>query len=547
MRAEQAAGAPKAAAAATPNIEIELKLRLNPAHARRLQRNGFFRSLRSRRGSSRHLVSDYYDTDQLALMRREMALRVRHVGSRHIQTLKAAAQGLPGVQTHLEDEAPLLFTAIPDPALIKDVRLREEIRQLAETDKLDCVFTTDFRRITWPACYEGADIEIALDQGEISSNGKAMPLCELELELKGGDPTALQRLALRLTDAIPMQLEHRTKAERGYELYSGNGAKPLKARPVELRRSMTVWQSFVAIATNALSQFRHNADVVLSSNDPEGVHQARVGIRRLRAAFSLYKKALPFWEVAGFREDLGWLQRELGEARDLDVFLLETLRPLQRHSPDDKALADLVSKARDAQAGAWARARRALTDPRTTRVMLTLDLWLQAPAPVSESAGSIPLDQPVLGFAAGRLKRMEKAVRRGVDDPLALPEEELHALRIRIKKLRYAAEFFRSLFSEKKVKVFATAFADLQDHLGALNDALVAKGLLEHLGAPREEGGASRTSQTMAALAGAMVRGWFAARIEHDRSELRETWEHMLEAPRYWEKAARRLSRKRAR
>jgi CHAD domain-containing protein len=106
---------------------------------------------------------------------------------------------------------------------------------------------------------------------------------------------------------------------------------------------------------------------------------------------------------------------------------------------------------------------------------------------------------------------------------------ELHELRIRSKKLRYAAEFFRGAFPKKPATTYLAALADVQEHLGALNDAVVAKSLLAALG--RDSGG---LPPELLARADGIVTGWIAARVRDDLEHLPKVWQRFAEQRPFW-------------
>ena len=228
--------------------EIELKLSLQPDAMARLGRNPLLRSLVRRRPVTQRLTSVYFDTPDLKLAAQGMALRVRHVGDKRVQTLKAPVDATTGLQVHREIEAEIAGD-VPDLTRVDDERLRELLRVNGVALQLQAVFVTEFDRRIWPLQMFDSEIELALDSGEIRSGERRMALSEAELELKSGKPERLYELALGLHASIPFTLETRTKAARGYALYSDTRAEPQRANgrpfgeaevPAFLRRTVPV-------------------------------------------------------------------------------------------------------------------------------------------------------------------------------------------------------------------------------------------------------------------------------------------------------------------
>ena len=152
----------------------------------------------------------------------------------------------------------------------------------------------------------GTQIEAAVDEGEIRAVDKdrAEPVSEVELELKGGEAAALYDLAAQLLEIAPLRIQTRSKSERGYRLVEcGDAAPPaVHAEPVILDPDMTVESALKKIGRSCLAQLLRNEPAVLSAQ-PEGVHQMRVAVRRLRSAISSLKKILPEEDVQWVTED----------------------------------------------------------------------------------------------------------------------------------------------------------------------------------------------------------------------------------------------------
>ena len=195
------------------------------------------------------------------------------------------------------------------------------------TGDLRPVFVTEVSRTTFaiePA--PGTAVEAAIDQGAIRTVDKdgVEPISEVELELKEGESSALYDLAAQLLKIAPLRLEARSKSERGYHLVEHGNAPPsaVHAEPVELDGNMTVMDALRSIGRNCLAQLLRNEPAVLSGQ-PEGVHQMRVAVRRLRSAISSFRELLPQQELDRTVEELRWLGGMLGPVRNLDVYANE--------------------------------------------------------------------------------------------------------------------------------------------------------------------------------------------------------------------------------
>src|SRR5262249_6619790 len=144
---------------------------------------------------------------------------------------------------------------------------------------------------------------------------------------------------------VPVSLETRTKAARGYGLFTAKRAEPQRATPVRLEPTMSAKDAFAEIARNCLSHLRANEACARLGEDPEGVHQLRVATRRLRALVGAYRHHIDDQVHSFLADELRWLQLQLGPARDWDVFIDQGLRPLRQRLPNEMALEALRREA----------------------------------------------------------------------------------------------------------------------------------------------------------------------------------------------------------
>ena len=520
--------------------EYELKLALSPKDLERLRRSPLVRSLAYRRAARKSLVNTYFDTPDRALQRHGMALRVRRIGERRVQTLKAPARvngvnGGNGMQHRREFETDILDDT-PDLTLIEDEALQALFAAEGIAERLVPMFTTEFDRRSIPLRLYDSEVELSLDQGQIVSGEQSVPISEAELELLSGRPVRIFELALALHEKVPFRIERRTKSDRGYGLAEAEAKipAPVRARPERLAPDMSAAEAFAAVVANCLEQIRANEAVVLASRDPEGIHQFRVGVRRLRAAIDVFRSLLTPDARAYLREDLRWLQQQFGQARDWDVFIDETLEVLAVRLPEEAALPLLRRDAEAFQDAGYRTARAALEDERYTRLLLRLDLWQDDKGWLERPPAGTPdpAHRPVGELAGQALGRLDRKLRKLAGKHRRLSEPQLHEVRILGKKMRYCVEFFRGLYRKSAVKDNLAALQAIQDSLGSLNDAVVGDALLKDFldGQRRRGGGDPVTAQ----VAAGVVRGWQAARIETDLKRFGASWDAYRASKRYW-------------
>lgn len=514
--------------------EIELKLRVPPERVARLKRSPLLRALTQARPVARHLYSVYFDTDDRALLHHGAALRVRSIGRRRVQTLKLPTGASNGLQVFREIEHEVGGEA-PDLALLDEETLRAIFPADGAASQLAPVFETEVLRTVRPVQLFDSAIEVALDVGRLRAAGREEAICEAELELKEGRPARLFELALALHDDMPLALETRTKAERGYDLIAGRRPGFVKAARTQLQPDLTAGAAFVELAHNCLDQIRGNHRSVLDGHEPEAVHQMRIGVRRLLALIAAHRDYLTEPAKAFMREELRWLQQSLGPARDWHVFAEETLRHAVEALPGEPGLARLIEAARQCEVQALEESRTALASPRFTTLLLRFELLLHnGDWAVADEDGGTALDQPVGEFAAGLLAEHHDKLRKFGGKDADLDEPDLHKLRIRGKKMRYLGEFFRTLFSKKAAKDFLVHLAELQEILGTVQDVVVGRERLAALEARFGDGDAALNGEL--ARAGGIVTGWLEARKAANLQHLRRTWRSFRGTRPFWDR-----------
>jgi triphosphatase len=460
--------------------EVELKLELDPADAPRIKSIRLLAAESLGRPEEQHLVSTYFDTPDLALSKAGVFLRVREKDGRYLQTVKAM-QSKAELIDRLEWEREIASPA-PDLKVVDGTPLHSLLTR-ARRDRIRPLFETRMRRTLRRVAHGGSEIEVAIDEGEIVAvtGRRAVAVSEVELELKSGDAAELFSLARALSETVPLRLAVKTKAERGFELLSKADVSVEKAGDVEIKPEMTAAQAFRAIARSCLRQIIVNEPAMFAGH-AEALHQMRVGLRRLRAAISIFADVVTDGGEEKVKGELKWITQELGPARDLDVFAADVLKPLQKAKPKDAGVNAAVRDFEKRREDAYARAIDSLRSERHRRSLLDLAEWIEVgPWGSSETAQG-----PIVERAKTELERLRKGIRKRGGELRHLSAQRRHKLRIRAKRLRYATEFFAATFpGERNVKrrdELLSALKDLQDALGGLNDLETRHGLMNGTG-----------------------------------------------------------------
>ena len=201
-------------------LEIELKLSIAPEDVKLLLIHPLLQLASTQAISVEQLISRYFDTSDLALWQQGLSMRVREAGGRTIQTLKTTGEQIGDLQHRHEWDQPVTQNS-PNIQEFTDPSLIAKLQTILGNKHLLELFHTDFQRSSWNLKTEnGTQIELVLDQGLVKTANKQAVLHEIELELKHGDSQELYKIAEFLKQSIPLRVETRSKAERGYLLYN---------------------------------------------------------------------------------------------------------------------------------------------------------------------------------------------------------------------------------------------------------------------------------------------------------------------------------------
>jgi len=509
--------------------EIELKLVAAPGDLPAITRALEAMGKRSSTTASL-LTSTYYDSPDLKLQQHHLTLRVREQGAQHVQTVKAS--DITGVDLISRGEWEEVIAG--DQPDLDTPQTGRRLKEKVDKGELRPLFTTIVRRtVIELEPQPSTRIEAAIDEGEIrGTEGNAVePLSEIELELKSGEPAAVYDVALRLLDVAPVRIETRSKAERGYALVTPDGGRPpaVHVKPVTLDARVTVEGMLQRIGRSCLAHLLRNEPAALA-DQPEGIHQMRVAVRRLRSVLSALKPMLPAEHYRWTSDELRRLAKALGPAPNWDVFTTNLLTPVKRALPLERDLKQLAETAEQRRRGAYDDAKQAILSQQHTSGILKLGRWFEArgwrdqltsehAALLLESIGDV-----APGLVERRWRQSRKRSKRF--DELTPPQR--HKLRIAVKKLRYTIEFLHSLYDKGKVKAFMKRLVPLQDDLGQINDVRTAHELVAEISRHANENRDAITG------AGGVVLGWHHRGLFDQEPRLRKHVRRLRRAKRFW-------------
>jgi triphosphatase len=460
------------------------------------------------------LAAMYLDTDDRRLADAGLAWRVRREGRRWVQTLKS---GGPNALERFEHEV-VRPDASHDAVHHAGTPVGDHLIAVLHRARRDGVelgvrYRTEVRRTTRQVRTRGAVVEIAFDEGRLLAGDASERIHELEFELVSGSVAGMLALAERWRKRYGLVYDPRSKAERGDRLADGHPHPKLrKAAPVAYAMTANAVDAFGSVLDECLAHITRNVIGLIEGDQAlriEHVHQLRVGIRRLRSALRSFRGWTPP-PPADLVDGLRSLFNTLGETRDSDVLGSGVVAELTRVGappltwPATVAAPDPVEalKADAAQANllAWIAWRSGLVKAaRAAEVAVAQKPLAEATSltaghvivdiapsdgvlpstrdvPAASGWARAPEDHPPLRrLAQRRLRQWHRRIVADWNMFDELDDAALHALRKRIKRQRYAVEFFSPVLRRRQVRRYQEVLAAVQERMGQLNDLYVAR------------------------------------------------------------------------
>jgi CHAD domain-containing protein len=395
-------------------------------------------------------------------------------------------------------------------------------------------------------------VAVTLLTGVLRAVAGERRVCRVYLD---GEPGAVAPMARATAGTVRLGVPALTLAGEAYAM-----ARPVRdARlvPPELSPDLSVGDAFARILGHLADAILRDAPRAAAGEAPEPVHNMRVALRRLRSAITLFRRAVGCAELDEVIRALKSLAKNLGPARDWDVFTSGIGARVSTMFADDKAVARLAARARRRRESAYAALRHYLEGAEFRQLGLTLAIvaasrpWEPALPPSDDAtaadgapsdaatedgvatvgdtappAASAPVvvERPARALAAFAVRALRKRHARLLAPGAeigSLPTADLHAIRLDAKRMRYAAEFFAPLFPGRHTRRFLRRLAALQERLGHLNDGAVAAALLAEIGQNRT-------------YAGGAVLGAVAAGADGTRTKIERSWHKFRRLDGFW-------------
>ena len=471
----------------------------------------------------RALETTYWDTPALDLRRCGITLRMRKTDDGWLQSLKTRTDE-PFLRHEIEGAA---TTERPDVAAAARAAQSVGVLWPAVAQELVPLFTSRISRVTWDVEFpDGTRAELAADTGTLTATASPeakLDVSEIELELKHGELKPLYELAFRLVHELPRaRLLFASKADRGYALASGETPRLRRAQSWSIDPGWSSADLLARAAAECLTQVHSNIEGVRSADDPQYLHQMRIGVRRTRTLFQVTRAAHLGEVPPKLREEVKWIWDLLGVSRDWDVFAQTTWqRVASGAKAEQDAIAPFTRAVHAQRVARHAALRRAIDGKRFQKTLLALGWFFAHISAPGARGGVTKLSRRVL-------KRPDRRVRRAAAHLGRSTDAERHRLRIEAKKLRYLAEFFASLHDKRAARHYLQSLATLQDALGDLNDVAVTQVIAKDAMA--------RLTPSQRRIVQALIDGYVASSSAFLQERLDSAWKAFQRADPFWRK-----------
>ena len=499
--------------------------------------------LKVKRKGERRQVDIYLDTKDWRMWRAGYGLRVRYSAGHIEATMKSIAAAVDGLRQRVEiNETIALATAdaeystMAHGALVLDAPgdVGARVRRITGKHPLRVLFETHTHRTAYTLTLKNRTVgEVDLDDttfpGGNADHAVALQRIEIELAGESQDVAELGEFVKQIVKECDLRDAKLSKFEAGL---MSRALKPRRIKGADFGK--TAIDAHATMADLAWSVLRRNYAAMLA-HEPgarlgevaEEIHLMRVAIRRLRAALSLFRDVLPH-RLGLLRAELGWIAGELGAVRDLDV-MVEQVTAWGAPADAGAAARDCFTVATvltATRADEQGRLLAMLDSERYEKLLADFAHLLRKP-PAGPGCADAPAREAMPELLA---KLYRKTLKLGSKLQPDSPAPDYHQCRIRVKRLRYGLEFMKPL-SPKPMKALLVGIAELQDKLGAFQDAQTA---LHRLRAISNAGQKSLPHATLEAIATVIQRyeSHAASCLSHFPKTYRrfkgKKWKHML-------------------
>ncbi len=416
--------------------------------------------------SCRELGNTYFDTTENWLRQHDIGLRIRRYDDVFVQTVKTAGRVVAGLHQRPEYNAEH-SNNIPDLFLHpSDIwPIGKEVGVLQQ--EINPIFSTDFNREQWLiSMSDGSQVEVAFDQGWVSSGDRKEEICEVELELISGQTDALFNLARVLCGDGGMRLGNLSKAARGYRLaydYPGDKTKPLTLVPTE--KSHNAEYCFIQSLEHALAHWHHHEQIFVERDEFTALHEIAHAIGFIRQTLSVFGGIVPSRASAFLWQELMWLEEELSWLKECDY--LDELTDDKGHAMRKLDARKWLVEQLNAQLKVLPNRENTLqlfSSSRYTRLLLDLSRWILTRGwrPFLDDKSRAKMAQDIRVFSVKQLDKTWAELVEAFPLERPLSRQDYIDQQHRLSRNLYTGICFASLYNEEERSAFRLPWEDLK-------------------------------------------------------------------------------------
>lgn len=443
-------------------IELEMKLAAKPDQINDIKQ-WFSEQLGKTIDWQRsELVNTYYDTESHKLRELKIGLRVRRDGEKYIQSVKSEGRVVGGLYQRNESETETPNANL-DLELVEDPYLQILLEEAQEEDgNFRALFRTDFERQFCLLEYQEAQIEIAIDVGEISHKGEQTPICEIELELKAGDATHIFELSNQLIERFALVLSAESKAERGYRLSDEHQVYLRRLDVVPLTAKSPAEGSFETIAHYGLAHWQHYIKLIKRQPKIEYFLQLNRALMYMQHLYSVFAPLIPRHSLSEVRSDWREITQNFSKVQPI-ALQINWLENAKLYGFEFDSLAEQEQGLRDKFIQESNDFVEYLSSPSYNLKLLHFSRWLYAKEwrdDIKESAKN-RLQKEVFPFAIKQLQHQMLDMTRHLKLKEELQDGDYLSYLPKLYRTLDIGLFFGSLFDSKKRVKFRQNWVDL--------------------------------------------------------------------------------------
>lgn len=450
--------------------ELELKLAATPEKLNDIMKLEFPGVATQSAWEKQSLVNTYYDTVNFKLRNMAIAMRIRQIGDKAIQTVKSSGKAIGGLHQRNEDEVELDSSEL-DISKITDPYLQILVEEALEEDgEYIACFNTDFERTRCLLTFsDDTIVEVALDFGTITADDQSLPICEVELELIQGSAEYIFAIGRYLIKELDLALYNASKARRGYSLCKNLAKDSFRMQVLEFSQGVESEQAFEQICFAGLKHWQYYELFLDSKNPHSAVLEMYRALIYLQHVYMVFGALIPRRATDDLRNSWSWLadaMRPIVDAAKHKRYLMNYLK--------QKADWDLVESQRkkiDVEVkAAITQFKSLLATPRYNLMMLNMSQWLY----FREWRNFIPeklqdkLKAPIIDYAKAQLEHMFKELKRDLGPKVDLEPQDYYRLIAKIRRALDTGLYFGGLFDSQKRQTYRKFWLDILDGIREL-------------------------------------------------------------------------------